>query len=46
MKIKYKNDDIFIELNARVLHNTIKDSWVLTGINSKGDSCTLDIIEF
>lgn len=46
MKIKYKDSDEYIELKSRVLHNRIKDTWVVNGINSKGDYCTIDMISF
>lgn len=34
------------DLSARVHHNTIKDTWTVQGLDAKGHSVVLDIIEF
>ena len=46
MFIQYDTSEEKIELNGRVLHNKIKDTWIVNAMNSKGDSCTIDIISF
>lgn len=33
-------------LTARVHHNEIKDTWTIQGLDAKGHSVVLDIIEF
>lgn len=38
-------DDEEVELNARVIYNEIQDYWVVSGINTKGNQCSIKIIE-
>jgi hypothetical protein len=33
-------------LSARVHHNEIKDTWTVQGLDAKGHSVVVDIIEF
>jgi len=44
--VAHYDDDTEFALGARVHHNTIKDTWSVQGLDAKGHSVVLDIIEF
>lgn len=45
MKAEYDDGNLY-ELTARVHHNDIKDTWTVQGLDSKGHSVVIDILEF
>lgn len=44
MYISYDNE-AEIELTARVTYNDIQDYWIVAGINTKGDQCSIKILK-
>ncbi len=45
MEAEYDDGNLY-QLSAKVQHNSIKDTWSVQGLDSKGHSVVIDILEF